>query len=177
MAELTIEQKVELLKQPFRPEDIEWRVQQAGETKKGDLYAIVIPYIDNRAVQDRLDEVMGVMNWKDEFSSTPNGKGTLCGISLRDGDTWLTKWDGSEDTDIEAVKGGLSTAEKRAAVKWGIGRYLYKLEAVFVAPQTEKPANMNGWKMAQVKIGQQQRKERIYYKVPALPAWAVPKEG
>lgn len=40
--------------------------------------------------------------------------------------------DGAENTDIEPVKGGLSDAYKRAAVKWGIGRYLYDMEAAWV---------------------------------------------
>lgn len=170
-----LETKVKKLKEPFAAEDIEWRVQTAGETKKGGLYAIVVPYVNNRAVQDRLDEVMGVTGWKNEFTGTPNGKGTLCGISVRDGEGWLTKWDGSEDSDIEAVKGGLSGAMKRAAVQWGIGRYLYKLEAAIVTPQTAKPDGMDGWIVAQVKLNGA-RKERIYYKRPKLPAWALPKE-
>ncbi|MGH7576528.1 MAG: Rad52/Rad22 family DNA repair protein [Longimicrobiales bacterium] len=29
---------------------------------------------------------------------------------------------------MESVKGGLSAATKRAAVEWGIGRYLYGIE-------------------------------------------------
>ena len=30
------------------------------------------------------------------------------------------------------IKGGLSAAFKRAAVKWGIGRYLYEITPVWV---------------------------------------------
>ena len=45
---------------------------------------------------------------------------------------WITKYDGAPNTDIEAVKGGLSDASKRAAVQWGIGRYLYGMESVWV---------------------------------------------
>lgn len=170
-----IDDKVKELQKPFSVDDLEWRVQSAGETKKGGLYAIVVPYVTNRAVQDRLDAVMGVTAWKNEFTSTPNGKGTLCGISILVGNEWITKWDGSEDSDIEAVKGGLSGAMKRAAVQWGIGRYLYKLDAVVVTPQTDKPQTMEGWIMAQVKLNAA-RKERIYYRRPKLPEWALPKE-
>jgi len=39
---------------------------------------------------------------------------------------------GAENSDIEPVKGGLSDSFKRAAVQWGIGRYLYSLGAVWV---------------------------------------------
>ena len=38
---------------------------------------------------------------------------------------WISKSDGADDSNIEGAKGGLSDAFKRAAVKFGIGRYLY----------------------------------------------------
>src|SRR5690606_38042070 len=79
------------------------------------------------------------------------------------GDEWVTKWDGAENTEKEAVKGGLSGAMKRAAVQWGIGRYLYQLE--------------EGW--ANVHEGGQysaQTKDKKWFRwdPPALPAWALP---
>jgi len=111
------------LQAPFAPEDIEWKPiaisKQAGK-------ALVAPYVTNRAIMDRLDEVCGPENWRNEFRPGPGG-GVLCGISIRIGDEWITKWDGAENTDIEPVKGGLSSAMRRAAVQWGIGRYLYRL--------------------------------------------------
>src|SRR5690606_35268028 len=45
---------------------------------------------------------------------------------------WITKWDGAENTDVQAVKGGLSSSMRRAAVQWGIGRYLYRLPSPWV---------------------------------------------
>ena len=51
-----------------------------------------------------------------------NGKkeAQLCGIAIFfEGRGFITKWDGAEDSDIEAVKGGLSDSMKRAAVQWG----------------------------------------------------------
>ena len=157
------------LQAPFGVEDMEWRVQQAGSTQQGKLWAIVVPYITNRAIQQRLDDVCGIDGWKNEYTSIPNDKGTLCGISIlfKDRNDWITKWDGAEDTDIEAVKGGLSSAMKRAAVQWGIGRYLYKYEAAIVTPQLDKPQSMDGWIMTQAKIDG--KKQRIYYRVPQLP--------
>ena len=83
---------------------------------------------------DRLDEVLGPENWRDEYQPGPMG-GLICGISLRVNGDWITKWDGAENTQFEEVKGGLSAAFKRAAVKWGIGRYLYKLPNVWVPCQ------------------------------------------
>ena len=90
---------------------------------------------------DRLDEVVGPENWKDEYAPGPDG-GVICGLSLRIEDEWITKWDGAENTDFEAIKGGLSDAFKRAGYKWGIGRYLYRLEslgALRAARQDHRP--------------------------------------
>ena len=124
--------KAELSK-PFAPEDLEWRLQQSFEDK---LRGLAVPYVTNRAIQDRLDDVVGPENWHNEFKPWHgNGKkeAQICGISIYfEGRGFVTKWDGAEDTDIEAVKGGLSDSMKRAAVQWGIGRVLYKMDVVWV---------------------------------------------
>lgn len=132
------------LSEPFPPEDIEWYV---GSTTQDKSKGMAIPFITNRAVMDRLDEVCGVDGWKNEYRflkeralTNRDGEvvGTassqLCGISVwsEDHQEWITKWDGAEDSDIEAIKGGLSSAMKRAAVQFGIGRYLYKLDTLWV---------------------------------------------
>ena len=123
----------------FSEEDIEWKpIVVSRKNNKG----LAAAYVNNRAIMDRLDDVCGPENWKNEFMPGPNG-GVICGISVRvergEGGTsggfaeWITKWDGAENTDIEAVKGGLSSSMRRAAVQWGIGRYLYKLPSQWVA--------------------------------------------
>lgn len=121
---------LKLLREPFPEADIEWRPQRSGMSFKGEPYAMVLAYVTNRAVMDRLDEVCGPGNWKNEFKSSPNG-GLICKLSVKIDDEWVGKEDGAENTKVEAVKGGLSGAMKRAAVQWGIGRYLYKLPATF----------------------------------------------
>lgn len=117
---------------PFPAEDVEWK---PGATTRDKTRGLAMAYISSRAVQDRLDEVCGPDGWKNEFRPAPEG-GVLCGISIRvtrpEGTEWITKWDGAENTDVEAVKGGLSGAMKRAAVQWGIGRYLYRLPQSWV---------------------------------------------
>ena len=127
---LTIKQE---LAKPFAPEDLEWRLQQTIADK---CRGLAVPYVTNRAIQDRLDDVVGPENWHNEFKPWHgNGKkeSQICGISIFfEGRGFVTKWDGAEDTDIEAIKGGLSDSMKRAAVQWGIGRVLYKMEPVWV---------------------------------------------
>ena len=120
------------LAMPFAPEDLEWRLQKVVEAKE---LGIAVPYVTNRAIMGRLDDVVGPENWYNDFKPWhgANGKeAQLCGISIRYGDGFITKWDGAEDSDIEPVKGGLSDSMKRAAVQWGIGRVLYNMDVVFV---------------------------------------------
>lgn len=113
------------LKAPFPAADVSWRIGQAG--KNGEkVWAKVLAYLDNRAIMQRLDEVCGPANWRNEYAKGPEG-GVLCCIYIKIGDEWIGKWDGADNTDVEATKGGLSDAMKRAAVQWGIGRYLYDL--------------------------------------------------
>ncbi|WP_409967659.1 Rad52/Rad22 family DNA repair protein [Bengtsoniella intestinalis] len=124
----------EALAKPFAPEDLEWRVQGTNKEKTG---GFAVPYITNRAIQNRLDEVVGPENWKNEFTPWHNSKdksSQLCGLSIRyEQHGWITKWDGAENSDIEPVKGGLSDSMKRAAVQWGIGRTLYSMDTVWVS--------------------------------------------
>lgn len=95
-----------------------------------------LAYIDSRDVQNRLDDVIGPENWKNEFAIIDNK--LFCGISINVGklqncpDCWVCKWDTGTESNIEKEKGEVSDAFKRSAVMWGIGRFLYSLK--------EKPA-------------------------------------
>lgn len=117
----------------FPASDVEWK---PGATSRDKTKGLAMAYVSNRAIMQRLDDVCGPAGWRNEYRSAPEG-GVLCGISIRvtyaDGAVeWVTKWDGAENTDVEAVKGGLSGAMKRAGYQWGIGRYLYELPSVWV---------------------------------------------
>ena len=155
-----------MLKLPFSPNDIEWRACRSGVSKAGKPWVMALAYITNRAIMDRLDDVVGPANWRNEYTQAPCG-GILCGLSIRANGEWVTKWDGAENTDVEAIKGGLSGSMKRAAVHWGIGRYLYGLTENFaqvVENYTE------GSQTAKIKSTGQQ----VSWMPPTLPAWALP---
>lgn len=117
------------LREPFPESAIEWRIGRSG-IKNGKPWATCLAYVTNRAIMNRLDDVAGPENWKNEFREWHGGS-QLCGISIKVGDEWITKWDGADNSNMEAVKGGLSDSQKRSAVQWGIGRYLYELEEGF----------------------------------------------
>lgn len=111
------------LSEPFAVEDLEWRVGSTTADKKKGMALI---YVTARAVMDRLDDVLGPENWQD-FYAPLGADGFLCTLQVRVNGEWLTKTDGAARTQVEGVKGGISDSLKRAAVKLGIGRYLYGL--------------------------------------------------
>lgn len=123
---------IDRLKAPFLPSQISWRIgSTTADKKKG----MALAYIDARDVMDRLDEVCGGDGWQCSYPHA-NGK-TVCSIGVRvvrddNAAEWVWKSDGAGDSDVEAEKGALSDAFKRAAVRWGIGRYLYHLDSPWV---------------------------------------------
>lgn len=129
---MTDAQKAQL-EYPFPVEDIEFRVLR---TNKAKTEGYIAAYVDSRAIQRRLDKVVGWENWQNFFEvtqSAPNGEPTfVCKLSIYSTEKgeWLTKSNGAGTTDIEPIKGGLSSAFKRAASMWGIGRYLYDMKDI-----------------------------------------------
>lgn len=112
---------------PYPAAEIEWRV---GSTNGDKTSGLALAYLTARHVMERLDDVCGPENWQDRYEF--HGARTVCYLSIRIGDEWVTKADGAGDSDVEAEKGAISDALKRAAVKWGIGRYLYDLGNIWV---------------------------------------------
>lgn len=121
---------IKRLREPFTSKEIEWKIQVTTQDKSKGM---AVAYMDARAVQKRLDEVVGPFNWKNVYSLWHENS-QICGISIFNDDRneWVTKFDGAENSDFEPIKGGLSDSFKRAATTWGIGRYLYEMEGIWV---------------------------------------------
>lgn len=132
---------LEELSAEFPRDAISWRAQSmTGDGTK----AMALAYIDARDVMDRLDAVCGAANWQDRYEF--HGPRTVCYLSIRIDGEWVTKADGAGDSDVEAEKGAISDALKRAAVKWGIGRYLYALDAPWVPCESVERGGKRYWK-------------------------------
>lgn len=114
----------EQLEKPFLDNELEFRV---GATNSDKTKGLALAYIQARAIQNRLDEVVGIENWRVSYKEI-NG-GFLAKLELKINNEWIAKEDGANVTDYEAIKGGISSAFKRAASVWGIGRYLYEIES------------------------------------------------
>lgn len=117
------------LHEPFHPSKVSWRV--GSISKKDPKKATALAYIDARDVMDKLDNVIGLSNWQCRYIGF--GDKTCCEIDIWvEGRGWVTKSNGAGDSNVEAEKGAFSDAFKRAAVAWGIGRYLYDIKNVWV---------------------------------------------
>lgn len=160
------------LAEHFNPLDIEWRIQQCG-WKDGKAWAMVLAYITNRAIMDRLDQVCTPFGWKNEFR-VDEDNAISCGILIKHEGEWIAKWDAAEATQVEAVKGGRSSAMKRAGVQWGIGRYLYNLDVTFALTQLDRPPQ--GEKPLWEKHYDKKEKKAFFWKHPDLPKWALPQQ-
>lgn len=98
-----------------------WKIQTAKEN-----VIVCVAYIDSRDAQDLLDDVVGEMNWVNNFRRDEKGN-LVCAVSIYDSEKqiWVTKEDVGTESPTEKEKGEYSDAFKRACVHWGIGRFLY----------------------------------------------------
>lgn len=137
---------------PFEPAEVKWKPQAVSGNR-----ALAIAFVDARVIMDRLDDAAGVFGWQDRYEILPDGN-VVCTLSLRMAGEWITKQDvggESEQPDEgDRRKAAFSDALKRTAVKFGIGRYLYRLPHQWVEYDPQK---------------------RKFVKPPQLPAWALPR--
>ena len=110
---------------PFPEDEIHWRVQNSRVNGQGEPQIKVVPYLDAKQVEQRLDDVLTVARWTVSYQQIEGGFLATIGVFFGDPVGWVYRTDGAEETNIESTKGGISDAFKRAAVKYGVGRYLY----------------------------------------------------
>lgn len=100
-----------------------WKVQTAKQWG-----CECVAYVDARQVMDMLDEALGPENWQDHYREVAGN--VYCDLKIKVDGEWVTKSDCGAESSFEKEKGQASDAFKRAAVKWGIGRFLYRLPMV-----------------------------------------------
>src|SRR5437588_5827701 len=142
----------ERLAEPFPSQEVKWKAQVVRGNR-----ALAVAYVDARAVEDRLDAIFGVDGWQDAYHLLPNGN-VVCKLRVKIGNDWIEKSDVGSQSDQpdegDRMKSAFSDALKRAAVKLGIGRYLYRLPQQWVDYDSQT---------RQIKA------------TPKLPDWAQPR--
>lgn len=126
---------IEALEAPF---DIEEIKQRPLVTKKDKSAALPANYIDARTVAKRLDEVVGPMLWQRDHKEIKGVVYAGIGIYSEEINQWIWKWDSGVESNMEKEKGESSDSFKRAAVNWGIGRFLYELPEMWVDGKASK---------------------------------------
>lgn len=142
----TQEQITEELKAPFPEDQISWRIQGKPFERDGKYFGLALAYIDARDVMNRLDDVVGSDNWTDTYQDTQKRTYCTLGIDFNGNLEWTYKSDAAGDSDIESEKGAVSDAFKRAAVKFGVGRYLYDLDSPWVECEVKEWEGKKQWK-------------------------------
>jgi len=117
--EMSIAQKLR------HPMQFQWRAQASYQHSSR-----LLAYIDARDAQDRLDKAVGPENWQDEYYILNSRLFCKVGINYGSGLVW--KSDCGSDSAVEKEKGAASDAFKRACVKHGLGRFLYRMDFVTV---------------------------------------------
>lgn len=164
----------EKLSEPFDPSVIKWKPQTVDYKGKT---AMATAHADPRAYIDRLNDVVGPGNWEQKlsFSSTPytkvirgkkaygdqpatqdrevSGTKVICACELTIHGVTHTSSGDSDSSDENASTSAEAQAFKRAAVSFGLGRYLYNLPAKQYPYDTDK---------------------KRFIQEPILPDWALP---
>jgi hypothetical protein len=151
------------LEVPFSPDQVRWRVTNTTNDKKRGQ---IVPYADSRAYTDRLNALFTPQGWTREYKvetmsnitrvkkgeSIVSGKVlvtctvTILGIGAHSGtgEEWADDDNGMTSADAQAFK--------RACSCFGLGRYFYDIQAIWVdLDQNRQPL-----------------------RTPALFAWALP---
>jgi len=144
------------LRRPFPEGAVKWKAQT---TNKDKTRALAVAFVDARNVMERLDRAIGPGGWHDAYEVISIDAGgyvvqcslTVLGVTKADvGDSSASGGGGN------LAKTAYSDALKRAAVKFGVGRYLYALPLRWVAYDAQ---------------------HKRLAEVPELPTWARPAQG
>jgi hypothetical protein len=114
---------------PFSVSSIEWKPTGKGGAN---VRTSLVAFVSARVVAERLDSVLGCGGWGFDYEvlAMDNGEIKTCKGVLSIGG--ISKSDVGSSSNWEPSKGAVSDALKRAAVLWGVARYLYTLPSVSV---------------------------------------------
>lgn len=129
-----------LLENLKKPVSYKWKIQSVPKENKNKPWewknGNCVAYIDARDCMDTLD-MYCEEGWQNEFYEV-KGK-VFCKVGIKINGEWLWKsdsWALEENENVEyetTSKGETSDAFKRACVQWGIGRFLYEKDIIWIS--------------------------------------------
>jgi hypothetical protein len=140
------------LQVPFEAPLVKWR---SNETRivQGCTQGFCLPYADPRAYKDRLNFLFSPIGWRDKYAITTTATKILVTCELSVDHLGCHSATGEEWSKNEnAATGAEAQAFKRACAGFGLGRYFYHFDGLWLALDHEKRPKAN----------------------PHLPEWATP---
>ncbi len=135
------------LRAPFAPSAIKFKPQATTQDQSKGL---VVFYVDARLIAARLNAAVGVGGWCDEYQVISHDPKLGLPVECRLTVLGVTKADvgqlaSAAGVDEKAWKSTYSDALKRAAVKFGLGAYLYVLPSPWVETKVGRNGKAQGF--------------------------------
>lgn len=127
------------LSDPLPIDQIDFRIQSIN---KGG-YATILAYKDARVDRNRLDDVVGPLNWQRRH--TRDNHNCIVGIWDEAKKQWVEKEDVGTESNTEKEKGLASDSFKRACFMWGIGVELYDYPEISVKLKDGEEWEIKKW--------------------------------
>lgn len=139
---------MDTLKQLFAPFGAEAVDHRPGHKIKDGQF-IVFAYVGKEEIRDRLDAVLGPLNWFTEYESWGDAT-ILCKLSLRVDGEWITKSgvgapSAQMKEDDNQVKSAKTSAFRNAAAEWGFARHLDFLPTIIWPANVGNDSKWRSW--------------------------------
>jgi hypothetical protein len=143
----------------------EWNWMPSGRPYQGKIR--YVPFVDARVVMKHLDRIFGWDGWQSHYAEIANG--LICTLTVKtESGEWIEKSDGSNLTEIQATKGGISKALVRAAAHLGVGRNVYDCPEVLDRYTEKDGRNFKPFDLSDEELSRQAKK-LIADGQPAVP--------
>jgi hypothetical protein len=143
---------LEELQVPFDASLVKWRSNET-KTIQCQLHGLSLPYADPRAYKDRLNSLVSPIGWRDKYAITTTATKILVTCELTVDHLGCHSATGEEWSRNEnAATAAEAQAFKRSCSGFGLGRYFYHFDGLWLALDSQKRPKAN----------------------PSLPEWATP---
>lgn len=148
------------LEAPFA--EVSWKIQAMS---KDNTKGMCVAYIDARDVAERLDSIG--LEWSDSYIVLQMATSWVveCKLTING----ITRTDVGTGDGEEAPKSAYSDAFKRAAVKFGLGRYLYSIPTVWM-PVENRQITADSLSKLQTAYNRHIGKQAVSTPAPTQPA-------
>lgn len=153
---------LEKLRAPFPEDKVCVKVQSFNANK---TRALLVPYLQHIDVTERIEQVDPL--WESQITHAPYWHQEYCSVQMRLTIKGVSRENSGEGQDSKAAT---SDALKRCAMSFGIGRYLYESEHVWVAYDKDNDWNRE-WTLADYRRGLKSGQVGV-----ALPDESSPRE-